>query len=109
MDFCLSHRVNRFFMLPQVSTNVSDLHELIGGLPRVWVAVPETPDGTINEDKLNGSDKVRKMVLTSGANGEQTPSVTPSSTQLDVQSGCHRAVARPECSSPSTILVWHCY
>ena len=45
-------------MLLQVSTNVSDLHELIGGLPRVWVAVPEAPDSTINEDKLNGSDKV---------------------------------------------------
>ncbi len=48
-------------MLTQVSTNVSDLHELIGGLPRVWVAVPETPDSTINEDKLNGSDKVPLM------------------------------------------------
>ena len=49
-------------MLPQVSTNVSDLHELIGGLPRVWVAVPGTPDGTINEEKLNGSDKVRLLL-----------------------------------------------
>ena len=37
----------------------SDLAELTGGLPRVWVAVPDAPDSTVNESNLNGSDKVR--------------------------------------------------
>ena len=42
-----------------MSTNTSDLAELTGGLPRVWVAIPDAPDGTVNEGNLNGSDKVR--------------------------------------------------
>ena len=71
----------------QVGSNTSDLQELTGGLPHVFVAVPDGPDSAIDESKLNGADKVRCLGVLSELDStcnsvQQTPSkLHPFATQ----------------------------
>lgn len=43
----------------QVGSNTSDLTELMGGLLRVYVATPDSPDSVMDDGRLSASDRVR--------------------------------------------------
>lgn len=45
-------------MHTQVSSHCSDLAELVGGQPRIAVALPAKPDPTADADTLSGTDQV---------------------------------------------------
>ncbi len=44
--------------MSQVSSHCSDLAELVGGQPRVAVAVPAKADSTADADSMSGTDQV---------------------------------------------------
>ena len=48
-----------FILDRQVGSNTHDLAELIGGLPRVFVAVPDSPVSAFEDSRMSTSDKVR--------------------------------------------------